>query len=319
MGGGPSVIRRPTTQKSNTEVTAALRSNFSLAQQAALNQSTKTVTNGAPTGRRRPSYKAWTFQDDSTIYVPATDPSRPGLAEERSQYEITVKLFFLPNEPASCRCAQTREAIKLVLKELKVPSIDLLIVSYPGISFDAEDEEDEESDEAPEVDAQKPQDAAGEGSAEDVDTMLKTWACLEELHDEGVIAKLGVSEFGTERLGRFLSGSRIRPRVNQINVRDCCVVPKPLILFAKSEGVELLTHNDCTNILPRGTVRELLDFGDNGVGILTSKESTGEDQGLKGEVIPQWVIKYTAVVKNRGVIENKGYFALAELQNGPVD
>ncbi|KAI9669915.1 MAG: hypothetical protein M1831_006951 [Alyxoria varia] len=319
MGGGPSVIRRPTTQKSNTELTAALRSNFSLAQQVALNQSLKSATNGFPNSRRRPPYKSWTFQDDSTVYIPATDPSRPGLAEERPQYEITVKLFFLPNEPASCRCAQTREAIRLVLRELKVPSIDLLIVSYPGISFDAEDEEDEESDEAPEVDAQQSQDTTGEGSAEDVDTMLKTWACLEELHDEGVISKLGVAEFGTERLRRFLSGSRIRPRVNQINVRDCCVVPKPLILFAKSERVELLTHNDCTNILPRGTVRELLDFGDTGVGVLASKESSDEDQGLKGDVVPQWVIKFTAVVKNRGVIENKGYFALAELHDVPIE
>jgi glutamate--cysteine ligase regulatory subunit len=30
-------------------------------------------------------------------------------------------------------------------------------------------------------------------------------------------------------------------------------------------------------------------------------------------VEPQWVVKYTAVVKDRGVVENKGYFAVAEL------
>jgi glutamate--cysteine ligase regulatory subunit len=34
---------------------------------------------------------------------------------------------------------------------------------------------------------------------------------------------------------------------------------------------------------------------------------------LQGEIEPQWVVKYTAVVKDRGVIENKGYFALAEV------
>ena len=28
---------------------------------------------------------------------------------------------------------------------------------------------------------------------------------------------------------------------------------------------------------------------------------------------PLWVVKYTAVVKNRGVVENKGYFAVAEM------
>jgi glutamate--cysteine ligase regulatory subunit len=36
-------------------------------------------------------------------------------------------------------------------------------------------------------------------------------------------------------------------------------------------------------------------------------------EGLKGDVEPQWVIKYTAVVRDRGVVENKGYFAGAEL------
>jgi glutamate--cysteine ligase regulatory subunit len=36
--------------------------------------------------------------------------------------------------------------------------------------------------------------------------------------------------------------------------------------------------------------------------------------GLQGDVAPQWVVKYTAVVKDRGVVENKGYFAVAELR-----
>ena len=223
-----------------------------------------------------------------------------------------MKLFYLPNKPASCRCAQTREAVRLVLRELHIPSIDLLIVSFPGISFDAEDEDDPDADINTEGTPSSAEIAgSGDAFAEDVDTMIETWACLEELHDDGIISRLGVSEFGSERLSKFLQKSRVRPSVNQINVRDCCVVPKPLILFAKEEGVELLTHNDCTNILPRGTVRELLGPAPAGFGVL---EADGEShEGLHGNVEPQWVMKYTAVVKNRGVIENKGYFALAEL------
>jgi glutamate--cysteine ligase regulatory subunit len=41
----------------------------------------------------------------------------------------------------------------------------------------------------------------------------------------------------------------------------------------------------------------------------------GNEDGLKGDVEPQWVVKYTAVVKDRGVVENKGYFAVAELKD----
>lgn len=102
-------------------------------------------------------------------------------------------------------------------------------------------------------------------------------------------------------------------------MRDCCVVPKPLILYAKKEGIELLTHNDCTNVLPRGTLRDILG-SEKGAGVLVAKEGgdggEGGNEGLKGDVEPQWVVKYTAVVKDRGVVENKGYFAVAELRDG---
>lgn len=305
MGGGSSVLRRPVT-KSNLEFTSSLRANFNSAQHA--------YTGKSQSNASSPSFRAWTFQSGLDLFIPTVDFARSGLSEEPSSYEITVKLFFLPNSPASCRCAQTREAVDLVLRELHVSSIDLLIVSFPSISFDAEDEDDPDA----ETNTQGTPDSDeaiedGEAVAEDIDTMIKTWECLEELHDKGVIRSLGVSEFGSDRLSKFLQKSRVRPSVNQINVQDCCVVPKPLILFAKQERIELLTHNDCTNILPSGTVRELLGPGPDGAGVL-AVEGT-HSQGLEGNVEPQWVIKYTAVVKNRGVIENKGYFALAELDD----
>ncbi|EON63970.1 hypothetical protein W97_03199 [Coniosporium apollinis CBS 100218] len=310
MGGGPSIIRRPSVEKSNTELTTALRANFLVSQQAAASS----TSNGASTTPSKLSYQAWTAREDSTLYIPTLDFAHSGLAEERSQYDITVKLFYLPGVPSSRRCAQTREAIDLVLRELHVPSIDLLIVSFPGFSFDADDEEDDALSEPDgEVDG-IPEDGSGSESgvgAEDIDTMIETWRSLEKLHDEGIISRLGVSEFGTARLARFLGKTRIRPSVDQINVRDCCVVPKPLILYAKQEKIELLTHNDCTNILPRGTLRELLGSGEKGVGVLAGP--SGEGEGLRGDVEPQWVVKYTAVVKDRGVVENKGYFAVAEL------
>lgn len=312
---GASVIRRPSAQKSNTEFISSLRTNFSLAQQrAAHNPDTNGVVPNGTAHKPRPPFRNWCALDGDVVYIPGIDFSRRGLAEERPQYEITVKLFFLPNKPASCRCAQTREAVGLVLKELHVPSIDLLIVSYPGISFDAEDEDDNDTEETTNKSAMEEAELSADARAEDVDTMIKTWQCLEELHDEGVIGRIGVSEFGTDRLSKFLKKARVRPSVNQINVRDCCVVPKPLILFAKQEKVELLTHNDCTNILPRGTTREMLGSGPGGAGVLAGDGD--EASGLDGDVEPQWVSKYTAVVKNRGVIESKGYFALAELRAG---
>jgi glutamate--cysteine ligase regulatory subunit len=302
MSGGPSVIRRPTFEKSNTELTSSLRANFKTHQQSSPSPS-------------QPSYRAWTTQQDPTLYIP-THTASP-LSEPREAYDITVKLFYLPNIPASQRCIETREAIDLVLRELGTTSIDLLIVSFPGISFDAEDEDSDSEFEstitAPAANAESGcQDS--NAAPEDMATMITTWRTLEKLHSEKIVSKLGISEFGVQRLNKFLPQATVRPSVDQINVRDCCVVPKPLILYAKKERIELLTHNDCTNVLPRGTLREILGSGGKGVGVLAGDEEGAE--GLRGEIEPQWVVKYTAVVKDRGVVESKGYFAVAELREG---
>lgn len=64
-------------------------------------------------------------------------------------------------------------------------------------------------------------------------------------------------------------------------------------MYAKERGIELLTHNDCTDILPVETLEEVLvgEFG------ICEKEA---------KMVPQWVVKYTAVIRSRGVVENKG-------------
>ncbi|KAL4944292.1 hypothetical protein BDV06DRAFT_111379 [Aspergillus oleicola] len=300
--GGPSVIRQPTTFKSNVELVNSLRANFQAAQQSATSFSTSSTTTSSP-------YPSWTKQEDDALYIPAVDFSQRGLAEERSQYDITVKLFYLPGIPVSRRCAHTRQAIELVLKELHVDSIDLLIVSFPGILFDAEDDSDEEED-ARSVDASSEEPLG----ADDFESLIQTWRSLESLHAQGKISQLGVAEFGAERLARFLEHTTVKPVVDQINLKDCCVVPKSLILYAKQQGIELLTHNDCNDVLPVGTTRELLGTGERGAGVLAAAKEEGEQgEGLQGVIETQWVVKYTAVVKDRGVVENKGYFALADV------
>ncbi|KAE8557013.1 hypothetical protein EYB25_001719 [Talaromyces marneffei] len=300
MTTGPSVVRFQ-AEKSNVELINSLKSNFQAAQQPLSLQDAQ--SNGA-------SSTSWTKQEGDTLYVPAIDFALSGLSEERDQYDITVKLFYLPGIPASRRQAHTRDAIDLVLKELHVESIDLLIVSFPGVSFDAEDEETEADDEGSRTGSESKAGSDSTEQADDFESMVKTWHALETLAESGKIAQLGVAEFGTERLARFIQQTTIRPSVDQINVKDCCVVPKSLILYAKQEKIRLLTHNDCTNILPPGTTRELLGSGKDSAGVLASTPGALD---LQGEIEPQWVVKYTAVVKDRGVIENKGYFALAEV------
>nr|OQO22823.1 hypothetical protein B0A51_11354 [Rachicladosporium sp. CCFEE 5018] len=315
MGGGSS-IRPSTSQKTNAELISSLRANFEQSAKDQANGHVNGVSNGDATPKKV-AYSAWTSQDSKDEFqIPTLSFTHSALEEPRPQYDITAKLFFLPSCSTSARPAATRKALSLVLEELHMPSIDLLILSFPGVYFD-------EQEDCPDKLATR---GAVESQPEAIEQQIEAWKTLEELKDEGLVEKLGIAEFGADRLDQFLEGTRIKPAVDQINLRDCCSVPKALLTLAKSKGVELLVHNDCSNILPRGTLRELL--GPQGAGVLAEPGKTGdkrkslhgedvkngtESKGLKGEVTPQWVVKYTAVVRNRGVVENKGYFACAEL------
>lgn len=316
MGGGSSIRRSPTT-KSNAEFISSLQANFA---EHSNSESHEATTNGNETAKpAQVDYRTWTRQHEDVLEVPTLDLTESALAEEREQYDITVKLFYLPGASRDNRAAQTREAVELVKKALNMPSIDLLIVSFPGIYFD------EEEDCPDKISTRGPVEA----DPEPLSGQIEAWQTLEKLHEEGVVLKLGLAEFGKERLESLLEQVKIKPSVNQINLRDCCSVPKDLMSLAKSSNVELLVHNDCSNVLPRGTVRELLGPGSTGAGVLTESSKTGDKRknlhgeeatngvssnGISGEVLPQWVIKYTAVVKNRGVVESKGYFAMAEVK-----
>jgi len=284
MTAGAHVIRKPTMEKSNTELVNSLRENLKAASsQPAQSPAPAVNGNGATNGtaKKRKPVEEWIKVDEhGVMYIPAMDADAPGLVEEREEYDITVKLFYLPGASTSSRSAHTDEAVRLVCKELGAAKLDLLIISFPSISFDADDSD--------------PSDPA------EVTEWIETYRTVESLHDAGTITRLGTSEFGTTRLSQFLPHTRIKPSVNQINVRDCCVVPKPLILYAKQHGIELLTHNECTDILPAQTLRSVVDEFDI-------------FQGQQRNLIPQWVVKYTAVIRSRGVVENKGYMAMTEL------
>ncbi|KAL9025980.1 MAG: hypothetical protein Q9196_005288 [Gyalolechia fulgens] len=305
ISGGPQFVRRPAFVKSNVELLNGLRSNFAASREASIsanhNEDAPIVNGHDSANSDRIPYSSWTSVDHEFLYIPSKIFQSGGLSEERSQYDITVKILLLPKSSFSDWRLHLQEAIAAVLEELGVDSVDLLIASFPGISFDAESEEMGDCGSA----------SVSASDTELLDATLEAWREVETLNSNGVALRIGVAEFGREQLQKFLPRTSRRPTVDQINVRDCHVLPESMILFAKQENLELLTHNDCTNILPEGPVRELLGHGEKGAGVLASSDSEG--RGLEGHITPQWVVKYTAVDRDRGVIENKGYFASVEL------
>ncbi|KAL8966544.1 MAG: hypothetical protein Q9183_003325 [Haloplaca sp. 2 TL-2023] len=311
MSSGPSVVRQPAFEKSNVELVNGLRSNFTASREASVS-----LTNGEEVhvagGHVTPanddiSYTLWTSKDSDCLHIPSKIFQATELLEESSDYDITVKLFLLPKSFFHDWRRHLQEAVAAVLKELGVDSINLLIVSFPGISFDA-DTEGKGGCGSNTINASE---------SELLDAILDAWKEVELMKSRGMVLQVGIAEFGVERLQKFLPKVKHRPTVDQINVRDCCVLPGPMMVFAKQENLELLTHNDCTNILPQGTLRDLLGGGDHGAGVLAG--SNPQCEGLNGDIRPEWVVKYTAVIRERGVIENKGYFASAELSDIVAD
>ena len=191
--------------------------------------------------------------------------------------------------------------VELVLKQLQVRCLDLFIVSFPGISYDRTLICDDAF-------LGKTSDAS---QVEDLESIVATWQSIESLKDRGLVSKIGVSEFNKAKLQEFLPRTKIQPSIDQINLQDICLIPRPFIEYTSQQRIEVLTHVDCSNILPTGTLRDLLGKGEKGAGIILDPQDSGS--GLKGDIQPQWVIKYTAIVRDRGVIEDKGYFAMAEL------
>lgn len=80
--------------------------------------------------------------------------------------------------------------------------------------------------------------------------VLPAWRTLEELHENGVIGRLGVTDFSESELQAFSKKVQVPPAVNQIALAQCCQLPADLISFAKANNVELLAHSDCSSKSP---------------------------------------------------------------------
>ena len=90
---GPEVIRKPTVEKSNTELVNSMRENFKAA-------AASTLPPPGPKGDRVATANGpgvvverggWTevVEPDGVMYVPALQSEPQGLAEDRGEYEVT--------------------------------------------------------------------------------------------------------------------------------------------------------------------------------------------------------------------------------------
>ncbi|KAF8980882.1 serine/threonine protein kinase [Entomortierella lignicola] len=224
-------------------------------------------------------------QIDGSHITVADQQSLGPLKDDRSKYDITAKIFFL--SPAGATTPISVDQLDLAVQNLGVAlsssdvTIDHFILSIPNQTFD-ENELDEEELSAFTSNLQE--------------LYLPVWERLSELRKSGKIARLGVAEFSKQQLEILKAAAVAKgvavPEINQVNLHDCCVLPKDLIEYTKAEGIELLTHGDSTNILPKSTLASLLQPH-----LPVASDST---------LTPNFVLKYSVLLSGRGLIEKKG-------------
>ncbi|KAF9359372.1 hypothetical protein BGX26_012490 [Mortierella sp. AD094] len=230
-------------------------------------------------------YSLNSAQIDGSHITVADQRSLGPLEDDRSKYDITAKLFFL--SPAGASAPLSVDQLDLALQNLGFvldssdTVVDHFILAIPSQSFD-ENELDE---------------AELEAFTDNVQQLyLPAWKRLSELRKSGRIGRLGVAEFSRQQLEILktvaVSNGAVVPEINQVNLHDCCVLPKDLIEYTKAEGIELLTHGDSTNILPKATLASLLQPH-----LPAASDST---------LTPNFVLKYSVLLSGRGLITRKG-------------
>ena len=118
----------------------------------------------------------------------------------------SLQSSFLPSAALGRCSAYARDAVARALQKLPAPSLDLLILSCFGVTFDADEDEEEDTCAG----------AAEEDARQQLDKMP------EELHAEGVVDQLGLPEFcsdpaarrnaavaGPHQCARLMRGARV--------------------------------------------------------------------------------------------------------------
>ncbi|XP_010770976.1 glutamate--cysteine ligase regulatory subunit [Notothenia coriiceps] len=136
-----------------------------------------------------------------------------------------------------------------------------------------------------------------EGENQSLAHLQPAWEELESLVRSQRIAAIGTSDLDKDLLEELYNWAQVKPSSNQVNLASCCVMPPDLTAFAKEFDIQLLTHNDPKELMSAATFQEAVQEG---------------TQDLSAAIWRlEWVLRYSIIVKSRGIIKAKGYLVSA--------
>ncbi|CAG8754560.1 1738_t:CDS:2, partial [Acaulospora colombiana] len=131
--------------------------------------------------------------DNTSDVLEIPDPSTLDykLPDERGDYDITAKLFYLLplstslEEPSKPQTSYVSQSLYHLFRLLGIETVDNFIVHFHGLVFDGHEGEPK-------------------SAANDFDELVKVWKEIEVLQHKGRIKKSGVSEFTKNMLEELL-------------------------------------------------------------------------------------------------------------------
>ncbi|KAM3619331.1 uncharacterized protein V6R79_006548 [Siganus canaliculatus] len=140
-----------------------------------------------------------------------------------------------------------------------------------------------------------------EGDNQTLEHLQPVWEELEALVRSQRIAAIGTSDLDKDLLEQLYNWAQVKPSSNQVNLASCCVMPPDLTAFAKEFDIQLLTHNDPKELMSEATFQQAVQQG--------TQDPNMADWRL------EWVLRYSIIVKSRGIIKAKGYLVNARKAN----
>ncbi|CAJ1060513.1 glutamate--cysteine ligase regulatory subunit [Xyrichtys novacula] len=166
-----------------------------------------------------------------------------------------------------------KDAVEMACQTLAVSQLDSVIIAPPG---------------------------PVEGDSQTLSHLQPAWEELEALVKSQKIAAIGTSDLDKDLLEQLYNWAKVKPSSNQVNLASCCVMPPDLTAFAKEFDIQLLTHNDPKELMSGATFQEAVKGGLQDL----------QDQDVSDWRL-EWVLRYSIIVKSRGIIKAKGYLVSA--------
>ncbi|CAH1363886.1 hypothetical protein MTP99_000235 [Tenebrio molitor] len=211
----------------------------------AINITIKEYKNGSVNGTQNSKLVIHRPSDDLRVKI-----------EEQALADLKIGLkIFLNNDSKGL----IQEAIEEGFATLKVPCVHNVVLQYKKDKL---------------IEA-----------GDDISSLKNIWSVLEEYVKNEKISQIGLADVEEATFRNVFEWATIKPSIIQINLATCCVVPPTLQSFCKDNDVQLLTHSDPSEILPKSVIMD----------------SLGVPLSIK------WVSRFLVHIKCRGVLCTKGY------------